>query len=186
VKILAKFLLSGVFVFLSAAGVVPLSAQHYRGESPSSWRELQDYDIAGIKSDEQKAIQDLQTRCQKLEDDFQDMHLTIEYQPELILDNSKRIKSIESSLDLMEEKLRTAESEIQELKEELTFYSPLPPHPASRKAAANKPSGFIPDTPATTPNPASKKSDASKLKAPPSKPTAPVIKPKPAVKEDTH
>jgi hypothetical protein len=188
VKILAKFLLFSVFVFLPAMGVGPLYAQHYQGMIPDSYRELQSYDRAGIKSDEQEAIQDLQTRCQKLEDDFQHMHWTIQDQDQsmLVLDNSNKIESLESSLDLMEAKLRTAESEIQELKEELTFYSPLPPHPANRKAAANKPSGFIPDTPATTPHPAIKKSDASKPKAPASKPTAPVIKPKPAVKEGTH
>ena len=79
----------------------------------------------------------------------------------------------------MESKLTSAELEFQDLTEKLIFYSPLPSHLANRKAAANKPSGFIPDTPATTPHPVSKKSDATK-------PTAPVNKPTPAEKEDTH
>ena len=178
-KILAKFLLSGVFVFLSAIGAVPLSAQHYRGMTPSSFRELQDYDLAGIKSDEQEAIQDLQTRCEKLKHDLDTMQWTIRTQDLLISDKSNKIESLESRLDLMESKLTTAELEIQDLTEKLIFYSPLPSHLANRKAAANKPSGFIPDTTATTPHPVSKKSDATK-------PTAPVNKPTPAEKEDTH
>jgi hypothetical protein len=82
----------------------------------------------------------------------------------------------------LENRLTTVEDEIQELK----FDSRIPPHPASRKAAANKPSGLIPDTPATTPHPAITKSDASKPKAPASKPKAPANKQTPAVKEGTH
>jgi uncharacterized coiled-coil protein SlyX len=82
---------------------------------------------------------------------------------------------IETRLMEMETSLRRAEDDIKELQ----FESRIPPHPTSRKAAANKSSGFIPDTPATMAHPTSKKSDASK-------PKALVNKPTPAVKEGTH
>jgi hypothetical protein len=203
VKTLAKFLLSSIFVFLPATCVVPLYAQHYQGTIPDSYHELHDYDSIGLKSDEQKAIENLEKRCQQLEHAFQDMQWTIQDQPALVLDNSNKIKSLESSLDLMQAKLRAAEDEIHELKEELEFDSRIPPHPANRKAAVNKSSDFIPETPATTPHPASKKPDACKPKAPASKPTsgfvpdfppmssaskpkAPDNNPTPAAREGTH
>ena len=86
-KILAKFLLSSVFVSLPTTGVVPLYAQHYRGAIPSSYRELQDYDSIGVKSDEQKAIENLEKRCQQLEGALKEMQLNMSIYDPHLMDN---------------------------------------------------------------------------------------------------
>jgi hypothetical protein len=214
-KILAKFLLSSVFVFLPAV-VCAQDVYSYCGFSPALETALETsaLDPDGIvRQDILKYLMDGQN-C--LNDNLTKLKESVEFEKRWgsnnndiigLLDELKQTKddlqTAAAKIETLEDRLSKAEDDIQELREELTFYSPLPPHPASRKAPANKPSGFIPDTPATTPRPASKKPDASKPKAPASKPTsgfvpdfppmssaskpkAPDSNPTPAVKEGTH
>lgn len=166
-KILAKFLLSSVFVFFAGVPVWAQDCGH-----GYFWNR-----------DEQSAITDLEKRQDCLNAKLQDndsSYLKIEIydlqdklkQTELDLHTAEtRIETLEASLHLIDRRLAMAEDEIQWL---------TPKAPASKpKAPVSKPtSGFIPDITATTPHPAGKKSDASK-------PKAPVNKPKPAVKEGT-
>jgi len=98
VKTLAKFLLSSIFVFLPATCVVPLYAQHYQGTIPDSYHELHDYDSIGLKSDEQKAIENLEKRCQQLEHAFQDMQWTIQDQPALVWTTAIKSKVSKAAL----------------------------------------------------------------------------------------
>jgi nitrogen regulatory protein PII-like uncharacterized protein len=148
VKILAKFLLSSVFVFLPATGVVPLYAQHYRGVLPSSYQELRDYDSIGVKSDEQKAIENLEERCQHLEDAMKEMQFNASiYDAHLMVDqiddNRKKLLTVETKLYETEDRLTKAEETIAALDLRL-----LALEASKRKARVSKPtSGFIPDTP---------------------------------------
>ncbi|MGA2831741.1 MAG: hypothetical protein ABSE55_01595 [Terracidiphilus sp.] len=209
-KILSKFLLFSVFVFLPAV----VCAQDFKffrdcGFAPAleiyttDGHGLVSPQIVGYLEDGQNClnidVMELKDKVKWLDtavgwntDEFKDL-----------LDELKQTKddlhTAETKIETLENRLTTAEDEIQELK----FDSRIPLHPANRKATANRPSGFIPDTPATTPHPAIKKSDASKPKAPASKPTSgfvpdfppmsPASKPKaldnkqtPAVKEGPH
>jgi hypothetical protein len=200
VKILAKFLLFSVFVFLPAV----VCAQGLYGDC--GWASSAT-DIYGRVRPE--AVDHLVDGQNCLNDNLKDLKKKIDNLTELkdkvvfldtlershagditaLLDELRQTKddlqTAETKIETLENRLMTAEDDIQRLKFD-SFDSRIPPHQTSRKAAAQKPSGLIPGTPATTPLPAIKKSDASSPKAPTSKPTAPVIKPKPAVKEDTH
>ena len=180
VKISAKFLLSSVFVFFTG---VPIWAQDC-GHG-IMWNH-----------DEQSILDDLVKRQDCLNAKFQDndsSYLKIEIydlqdklkQAELDHHTAEtKIEDLQASLHLIERRLAMAEDEIEWL---------TPKTPASKpKAPVAKPApGFIPDTPSTTPHPASKKPDASKPKTPvnkptPDKPTAPANNATPAVKEGTH
>ena len=190
-KILAKILLSGVFVFLPAVGhAQDTSGLHGDcGFAPALKIYTVDRDgrvspqIVEYLEDGQNCLNDNLSKLEesvKFEKTF--AWPTITDNANDILDLQKKLKQTESDLstaeikvETLEDRLSKAEYEIQEL--QLDF--PIPPHRAIKKSDASKSSGIIPDTPATTHHPAIKKSDASK-------PTAPVIKPKPAVKEDTH
>jgi hypothetical protein len=194
VKILAKFFLPSVFAFLPAV----VCAQ-----GPCGWASSAT-DIFGKVSpekvdrlvDNQNCLNDNLGKLADKLDNLTKLKDKVEFLDTLVgsdagdttalLDELRQTKydlqTAETKIETLENRLMTAEDDIQELK----FDSRIPPHPANRKAAANKPSGFIPDTPVTTTHPAIKKSDASKPKAPANKPTAPVIKPKPAVNEGTH
>jgi len=169
VKILAKFLLVGVFVLL--AGAVPVRAQDC-GHG-IMWNH-----------DEQSVIEDLEQRqdclSKKLEDSDPSYlkneidELQDKLQQAELDRHTAEIKSadLKASLGLIEIRLAHTEDEIEWLARKA---------PASKpKARVSKPTaGFIPDIPATTPHAASKKPDASK-------PKTPLHKPTPAVKEGTH
>jgi prefoldin subunit 5 len=134
VKILAVFFLSGFFLFFPAAGVVPLCAQHYNGMLVDR-RQQYSYEGAGIKSDEEKAIQDLQARCQKLEQDIQMMQL-LDTMPTDKRDLQDEIESLQNRLNETDMKLSTAEERIKMLESSFWALS----HPASKpKAGVNKP-----------------------------------------------
>lgn|GEM_PF-4590447 len=186
-KILARFLLPGVFVFLPAVGhAQDTSGLHgdcgfapalkiYTVDrdgrvTPQTVEDLEDgqnclnVNLIGLK----ESVGSLHTQMGWNADDIQDVQNKLKQ-------TEHDLQTAETKIETLEDRLSKAEDEIQEL--QLDF--PIPAHRAIKKSDANKSSGFIPDTPATTPHPAIKKSDTSK-------PTTPVIKPKPAVKEGTH
>jgi hypothetical protein len=179
VKILAKFLLSSVFVFLPAVGraqddyFVPQKncGSLLTQANTTVVEELADKQdcINGNQIQLKTSVENLRFRMRSNETDI----LVLEDKLKLDLHTAEaKIETLEASLHLIERRLAMAEDEIEWL---------TPKAPASKpKAPVSKPtSGFIPDTPPTTPHPASKKSDASKSKTPVNKPT-------PAVKEGTH
>ncbi len=158
-KILAAFL-GLVFLLSPAVGCAQDDFDLLLGQINKVQRELQD-ELFGLEmrlKDQQEAIQNLETRCQKLEDalkdtqaETRDLRTMTDLVDDKTDDSRKRTNDIVDDLLKIEDRLKTAEDEIQELKSD----SRIPPHPASREAAANKPK-------------------------------APVNKPKPAVKEGTH
>jgi TolA-binding protein len=151
VKISAKFLLSGVFVLLPATSFVPLYAQHYRGALPSSYQELRDYDGIGVKSDEQKAIENLEERCQHLEDALKAMQFNASiYDAHLMVnqidDNRKKLLTVETKLYETEDRLTKAEETIAALDLRLLTLEASKP-----KAPVNKPTLGKPTAPANKP-----------------------------------
>ena len=189
-KILAKFLLSGVFVFLPAVVCAQdiLGLHDDCGFAPALKMYTTDLDgkvspqVVEMLEDGQNCLNDnlirLKTSVKSLQSPLisnEDLTTDILFLQDKLKQTELDLHTAETKIETLENRLTTAEDEIQELK----FDSRITTHPANRKAAAIKSSGFIPDTPATTPHPASKKSDASK-------PKAPVNTPKPAVKEGTH
>jgi len=201
VKILAKFLLSSVFVFLPAVGCAQdiLGLHEDCGFPPALKVYTTDMNgkvssqIVEMLEDGQNclnvnlmrlnaSVKSLQSPLISNENLTTDIVLLQDKLKQAELDRhtaETKIEDLEASLHLIERRLAMAEDEI----EWLTPKAPAskPKAPASKpKAPVGKPtSGFIPDTPATTTHPTSKKSDASK-------PKAPVNKPAPAVKESTH
>jgi hypothetical protein len=200
VKILVKFLLSSVFVFLPAVGCAQYGLY---GDCPFPPR-----GVYTIERDNATIVNDLENGQNCLNDGLKELKLDVENlqsplkgndnlkteilelqnqlaQTKLDLHTAEtKNETLEASLHLIDRRLAMAEDEIEWL---------TPKAPASRpKTPVRKPpSGFIPDTPTTTPHPASKKPDASKPKTPvnkptPGKPTAPANNPTPAVKEGTH
>jgi hypothetical protein len=201
-KILAKFLLSSVFVLLPAVGGAQntLGIHDDCGFAPA----LKGYTVETsvwinnklIEEVSPQIVEMLEDRVNCLNDNMMQTNASVKSlqsplisnenlttdillledkhkQTELDLNTAEtKIETLEASLHLIERRLAMAEDEIEWL---------TPKAPAIKpKAPVSKPtSGFIPDTPATTPHPASKKSDASK-------PKAPVNKPTPAVKDGTH
>jgi septal ring factor EnvC (AmiA/AmiB activator) len=198
VKILEKFLLSSVFVFLPAVGCAQNNFDLLLGQINKVQRECEDrqFELEMKVQDQQKDIDKLKAKLgdtlenkllgdsvgdnladtlRKMQEDIRNLRTNIDLVDEKTTDNiGSPLYQINTRLMTIETKLRTAEDDIQALQSE----SRIPSHTTNRKTAANKSSGFIPDNPATTPHPASKKSDASK-------PKALVNKPKPAVKEGT-
>ena len=195
VKILAKFLLSGVFVFLPAVGhAQDTSGLHGDcGFAPA----LKIYTVDRDGRVTPQTVEDLEDGQNCLNDNIQELKDKVEFIDtwgaksdagdikdlwDELVQTEHDLHTAETKIETLEDRLSKAEDEIQELRLDL----PIPSHRAIKKSDASKSSGLIPDTPATTPHPAIKKSDASKPKAPTSKPAAPVNKPKPAVKEGTH
>lgn len=158
-KISAVFLLSGFF-FVDA---VPICAQHYHGMVITPQQQYE-YNSIGVNTDEQNAIENLEKRCQELEDALKNAQdeiqrlraMTGRVDDESIGSPLYQMKTslieVESKLTAMEGRLTIAEDEIQEL----ASLPRIQPHPASAKPAASKP------------------------KTPNSKPKAPVNSPKPA------
>jgi hypothetical protein len=191
-KNLAKFFLPSVFAFLPAV----VCAQGPCGFSPLMESALAN-EITGMARGRADVFvyldvfEHLEDGQNCLNDNLGKLKESVEFEKRWgvknndirgLLDELKQTKddlhTAETKIETLENRLMTAEDDIQQLK----FDSRIPPHPANRKVAANKPSGFIPDIPATTPHPAIKKSDASKPKAPvnnptPIKPKAPASKP---------
>jgi hypothetical protein len=202
VKILAKFLLSSVFVFLAAVGCAQdiLGLHDDCGFAPA----LKGFTVETsvwinnklIEEVSPQIVEMLEDRVNCLNDNMMQMNASVKSlqsplisnenlttdilllqdklkQTELDLHTAEtKVEDQEASLHLIERRLAMAEDEIEWLTPKARASKP--------KAPVSKPtSGFIPDTPATTPHPASKKSDAGKPKAPANKPT-------PAVKEGTH
>ncbi len=138
-RVLAKFLLSSVFLLLPAAGVVPLCAQHYRGALPSSYQELRDYDSIGVRSDEQKAIEDLEKRVETAEHALKEMQFNGSiYAPNLMVDqiddNRKKLLTVETKLYETEDRLAKAEATITALDLRL-----LALEASKHRASGNKP-----------------------------------------------
>jgi nitrogen regulatory protein PII-like uncharacterized protein len=152
VKILAVFLLSGFFLFLPAVGVVPLYAQHYRGMIPDSFQQMRAYDLAGVKSDEQEAIQNLEDHLKKLQDKVDGPVLGLETRVKFAEDEANhlsdemnsmktRVLELENRLSETESRLNAAESEIKILNvtQNLMLLAG-PQRPISKpKPAASKP-----------------------------------------------
>jgi len=190
VKILAKFLLSSVFVFLPAVGCAQdiLGLHDDCGFAPALKIYTKELDgkvspqIVEMLEDGQNCLNGnlirLKTSVESLHtqmgwnadsnlgfrNDFQDLQDKLK-QTELDLHTAV------TKIETLEDRLRTAEETLQVLK--LSAW--MPPRPASNpKATVSKPKA-----PVNMPTP-------GKPKAPTSKPTAPVNKPTPAVKEGTH
>ena len=182
-KIFAKFLLSSVFVFLFAMGVEPLYAQ-----TSLPCVDLQKgFDFEVGTQAPQEAIEHLQTKVKKMEACLEAMQFNASiYDAPLMVnqidDNRKKLLTVETKLYETEERLRKAEEKIEILDLRLSALEPR----ARKAPVRNHAPDFIPDTQATTPHPASKKSDTSKPKAPTSKPKTSVNKPTPAVQVGTH
>lgn len=199
-KILKKFLLSSVFVFLPAGGVVSLYAQSWSqykdcGFPPALKVYTVDLDgrvnAATVEDleDGQNCLNENQIRLKTSVEDLHSLLITNGDLETDILDLQNEVKqtafdlhTAETKIETLENRLTAAEDEIQEL----TFDSRVPPHPASGRATANKPK--VPVSRPTTEwdaqgNPIK---PASKPKAPTSKPTASINKPKPVVKEGAH
>ena len=151
-KILAKFLLSGLFLFLVAAGVAPLSAQHYRGMIPDSYQELREYDSVGVRSDEQNAIENLEKSNKDLKDKLRLLEITNDTheseirnlgydlkQAKVDLDAAKA--DLEMKLDRTEVDLHIAKANIEILQQQvLLLAGPSARRPASKtKAPVNEP-----------------------------------------------
>jgi regulator of replication initiation timing len=197
VKILAKFLLSSVFVFLPT---VCCAQYGLYGDCPFPPR-----GVYTIERDNATIVNDLENGQNCLNDGLKELKLDVEnlQSPLKGNDNLKtEILELQNQLAQTKLDLRMEETKIETLQnsyDKLTHLfdrmlydrlnnSGLSAHKPT--APASKPtSGFIPDTPAITPHAASKKSDASKPKTTynkPGKPTAPANNPTPAVKEGTH
>src|ERR1035441_5461483 len=166
-KILAKFLLSGVFVFLPAV----VCAQGPCGFSPLMESalavEITDMDRSGSPDIvlHLDVFEHLENGQNCLNDNLTKLKDKVEFLDTLVgsdagdttalLEELRQTKddlqTSETKIETLENRLMTAEDDIQQLKFD-SFDSRIPPHPTSRKAAANKPSGFIPGTPATKPH----------------------------------
>jgi hypothetical protein len=173
-KILAKFLLSSVFVFLPAVCCAQndFGLQEDCGFPPAlkthagiplfgaTARELVDgfdeleYGVNKLE-DGQNC---LDVNLMRLKTSVESLHTQIGWNADSNLRFRNDIKDLQDKLKQTELDLHTAETKIETLENRLTiaeFYSRIPPHPTNRKAAANKPK-------------------------------APVNKPTPAAKEGTH
>lgn len=191
-KILVKFLLSSVFVFLPAVCCAQddFGLDKHCGFAPA----LKGFTVETRVWIDNKLIEEVSPQIVEMLEDGQNclndnliglktsvesLHTQMGWNADSNLGFRNDIKdlqdklkqteldlySAETKIETLENRLTTAEDEIQELK----LYSRIPPHPTNRKAA-NKSSGFIPDTPATTHHPASKNSDSNKPKTPDNKP----------------
>jgi len=181
VKILVKVLLSSIFVFLPAIGCAQDGFNLLLGQISKVQRECQDKQfVLEMKlQDQQKDIQDLAKRQDALKQALDNAKFDIEFLKSMRDTDgvSKKLNTAVSKLYETEERLRKAEETIEMLDLRL---SALEPRASKLKTPVRKSTpDFIPDSPATTPHPVSKKSDASK-------PKAPVNKPTPTVKEGTH
>lgn len=180
-KILAKVLLSSVFVFLPAVGCTQDGFDLLLGQIGKVQRECQDkqFVLEMNLQDQQKDIQDLAKRQDALKQALDNAKFDIEFLKSMrdTDDASKKLDTVESKLYETEERLRKAEVKIEMLDLRLSALEPRASKPKTpvRKSTPD----FIPNSPATTPHPATKKSDASK-------PKAPVNKPTPAAKEGKH
>ena len=200
-KILAKFLLSSVFVFLPAVGCAQDVHGLYSDCGFAPALKIYTTDLNGrVSSEIVEMLEDgqncLNVNLTGLKASVESLHTEMgwnadekKWTADDIKDMRDKLKQAELDLhtaetrvETVEDRLSKAEDEIQEL--QLEF--PIPPHRAIKKPDASNSSGFIPETPATTPHPAIKKSDTGNPKAPASKPKAPVNKQTPAVKEGTH
>lgn len=190
-KILARLVLSGFFLF-AAAGVVPLCAQHYRGMLPDSYQKLRDYDSVGVKSDEQDAIENLEKRCQQLETKIHDLQAFGTSNDDLEMET----RNLKEEQDRLKTQLQNLETEIQDVDDRLnrtkldlattmgTIFTlehgrvPWNPSyaapPAGRPASKPKAAVSKPKAPASQPAPGANQAKSS------------VNKPKPTVKEGTH
>ncbi len=186
-KILAKFLLSGVFVFLPAVdhaqdtsglhgdcGFAPAlkiyTVDRDGRVTPPTVEDLEDgqncinVNLMGLK----ESVGNLHTQVGCRADDIRDLQ-------DKLKQAERDLHTAETKIETLDDRLSKTEDEIRELRLDFS----IPPHRAIKKPDASKSSGLIPDAPATTPHPANKKFDASK-------PKAPASKPKRAVKEGAH
>ena len=182
-KVLTKVLVSSVCAFLSVGVAEPLSAQTW-----SQYIALQGsvFELEMKLQDQQKYTQDLARRQNALSEAYKNAKFDIDFLRSMrdfadtkTDDTSKKLNTAESKLRETEDRLTKAEEIIgmQNLRlsalEARANKPKTPTAPASKlKAPVSKPpSGFTPDTPDTSPHPASNKFDASKPKAPLNKPT---------------
>jgi hypothetical protein len=201
VKTFAKFLLSSVFVFLPAvvcaqdilglkdncgfAPALKIYTTDLNGKvSPQIVEDLEDGqnclndNLIGLK----ESVKFLDTRMGWSADEMKWNADDIKDLRDKLKQAGLDLHTAETTIETLEDRLSKAEDEIQELQLDL----PIPLHRAIKKPDASKSSGFVPDTPAITPHPASKKSGSSKPKSPASKPTTPLNKPTPAGKEGAN
>ena len=187
-KILAKFLLPSVFVFLPAVvyaqgpycGLAPIQEAALANEITEMGRGRADVfvylDVFGDLEDGQNCLNnnltDLKDKVEesvKFEKTF--VWPTITDNANDILDLQKKLKQTESDLHIAETKIETLEDRLriaEEALQELQHSVWMPHHPVSNpKATVNKPK-----VPVNIPTPV-------KPKPPTSKPTAPVNKPAP-------
>lgn len=158
-KILAMFLLSGFFLF-PAVGVVPLYAQHYRGMIPDSFQQMQAYDRVGVKSDEQKAIEDLEHELKKLQDKAEDPVLGLETRVkslEMVNESlTSQIVDLQSQLHAAKIDLHTAETKIETLEDTLRSDEHMTEAMFSlfARTGDSKPAASKPKAPVSKPKPA--------------------------------
>jgi hypothetical protein len=158
-KILAKVLLSSGFVFLPAVGAAQ-DDYFVPQKDCGSLHTLGNTTIVEELADKQDCINGNQIQLKTSVENLRFRMRSNEIDILVLGDKLKqtqletKIETLEASLHLIERRLAMAEDEIEWL---------TPKAPARKpKVPDRKPTpDFIPDTPATTPHPASKKSDAS-------------------------
>jgi hypothetical protein len=166
VKILAKFLLSSVFVFLPAVGCAQDDFGIHKdcGIPPA----LKVYTVGPDGRVEPMIVEDLEDgqNCLnenliRLRTSVESLHTQVGWNADSHLEFRNEIQDLQDKLEQTELKLHTAETKIETLEGRLT-------------TAEEAIEGL------------NRKAPASKPKAPARKPTAPVNKPTPAVTEGTH
>src|ERR1035441_4087083 len=111
-KSLALLLLSGFFLFFP---VTPLCAQHYDGMTLCSCQQQRAYDAAGVTSDEQRAIEGLEKRCKKLEDDAKlrdDLEIRNGHLESEIYDLQDKLKQTKHDLYTAQLRIETLENQV--------------------------------------------------------------------------
>lgn len=169
-KISEVFLLLCLFLFFPDAGVRPLCAQDLRDEMfrLKTAIEGRQFELEMKLKDQQEALENLEKRCQKLQDalkdtqvEMRDLKTDARILYEKTDDSGKQTDDLKHGLnDLLDglyktdQRLLTAETDIAELKirELKSGRARIPPRPASSTAAANQPKA-----PVNKPNPEGKK-----------------------------
>ena len=107
-KISSAVFLSGVLLVM---GATPLCAQHYHGMSLCSCPQQQGYDAAGVKSDEQEAIEELQKRCNAADHRDKSLEFSRDYLGD-ILELQDKLKQTELRLYTAEVRIETLQNQV--------------------------------------------------------------------------
>jgi hypothetical protein len=166
-----KFLLLSVFFVLPAVCCGQDNFDLLLAQINKVQRQSQDkqFELEMKLQDQAKDIQDLAKRQDALRTSLGNANFDIEFLKSMrgADDVSKKLDAVESKLYETGERLRKAEATIEILDLRLSALEPR----ARRAPARNRAPDSFPDTPATAPHPATKKSDASKPKTTANKPT---------------